>query len=62
MLVTYIKDTAGIPAGKVKNLPDKLALAMIEKGFCVEGEVKENTEAETRETKEDKKAAKRNTK
>lgn len=37
MLVTYIKDAAGIPAGTVKNLPDKLAAKMVDMGACVYG-------------------------
>lgn len=34
MTVVFLTESAGIPEGTVKNLPDSIAKAMIEKGIC----------------------------
>lgn len=75
MQITYVKDSAGIKAGTVKTLPDKLAMKLVEMGIAVEGETpvevdalgeivepKQATEPETRETKPHKGANNRKTK
>jgi len=35
MIITYIVDNSGVKAGAKKDVPEKIALAMIDNGICV---------------------------